>query len=331
MASVVAASAAARAAARVVRPQRAVAACRRPSWSAGERALATGLAARSAVARARAAGNPDEADGQGEWAQPASPEAAYGENAVFPSMLVGSFATRKPQSLAYFTGNSRANDFLQSVNDYAEAAKKLTKYPDITYSPKFLENYVIAPQASVERQFRVKLSASEYETVVGVVKSILSLSPLPPKFAQFAQHFLGESTGKSAAFNDTPLLDDDGIAHSWGTRKNSYVQCKMVEGTGEIFFNGQTLLEAFPGHLSYRLNVIQPLLATETLGKYNIWLDGDVHRGGASSRSEAARLAIAHGLALHRPELLTVLDQRMMNARGFNVDRGFCDCRLKPA
>jgi small subunit ribosomal protein S9 len=63
-----------------------------------------------------------------------------------------------------------------------------------------------------------------------------------------------------------------------------------MAGTGEIIVNGTPYQELFP-YLEHRRIILEPLLVTENLGKYNAVIK--VNGGGISGQSGA----ISHGIA----------------------------------
>ncbi|KAN0050453.1 hypothetical protein ACTA71_003577 [Dictyostelium dimigraforme] len=85
----------------------------------------------------------------------------------------------------------------------------------------------------------------------------------------------------------------NGASSGYSKRKRSRAVATVKPGNGEILVNGRTILDYFPS-LSYRDNVLQPLVITETLTKWNIQIRA--FGGGLKGQSEAARRAL--GLAL---------------------------------
>ena len=75
-----------------------------------------------------------------------------------------------------------------------------------------------------------------------------------------------------------------------GRRKTATARVRLVPGTGEIIINGIPYEELFP-RLEHRRVIMQPLLVTESLGKYNTVVK--VEGGGISGQSGA----ISHGIA----------------------------------
>ena len=78
----------------------------------------------------------------------------------------------------------------------------------------------------------------------------------------------------------------------WGTgrRKSAVAQVRLTPGDGAIIINGVLYEERFP-RLEHRQAILQPLLVTDSAGKYNTVVK--VAGGGISGQSDA----ISHGIA----------------------------------
>jgi small subunit ribosomal protein S9 len=79
-------------------------------------------------------------------------------------------------------------------------------------------------------------------------------------------------------------------SHGTGRRKTAVAQVKIMPGTGAIIINGVPYEELFT-RLELRRRILQPLVTTESIGKYNIVVKVD--GGGISSQGGA----ISHGIA----------------------------------
>jgi len=75
-----------------------------------------------------------------------------------------------------------------------------------------------------------------------------------------------------------------------GRRKTAIAQTRLFPGEGNIIVNGIPYEERFP-RLEDRRTIIRPLLATDSLGKYNVMVK--VAGGGITGQSGA----ISHGIA----------------------------------
>ncbi|KYR01836.1 30S ribosomal protein S9 [Tieghemostelium lacteum] len=85
----------------------------------------------------------------------------------------------------------------------------------------------------------------------------------------------------------------NGVALGYSKRKRSHAVAYIKEGSGELLINGRTILDYFPS-ITYKDNVLQPLVMTETLVKWDI--NVKVSGGGLKGQSEASARAIAIGL-----------------------------------
>jgi small subunit ribosomal protein S9 len=88
----------------------------------------------------------------------------------------------------------------------------------------------------------------------------------------------------------------------WGTgrRKHSVSRVRLVPGDGNVVINKRTM-DNFFGLETLKLIVKQPLVLTETLGKYDVVCN--VKGGGMSGQAGAIRHGIARALLKADPEL----------------------------
>ena len=78
-----------------------------------------------------------------------------------------------------------------------------------------------------------------------------------------------------------------------GRRKSSIARVYLVPGTGNITINKRSIDEYF-GLETLKLIVRQPLVATETLDKYDVLVN--VHGGGTTGQAGAIRHGISRAL-----------------------------------
>ncbi len=78
-----------------------------------------------------------------------------------------------------------------------------------------------------------------------------------------------------------------------GRRKKSIARVRLVPGTGVITVNGRTIDEYF-GLETLKVIVRQPLVATDTLGKFDVVCK--VNGGGFTGQAGAIRHGIARAL-----------------------------------
>jgi len=89
-----------------------------------------------------------------------------------------------------------------------------------------------------------------------------------------------------------------------GRRKCSVARVFLRPGAGKIEINGRTLEDYFPSE-AFRLLVRQPLLATETSGKFDVLVLA--HGGGLNGQAAAARLGMSRALQEFNAELRPAL------------------------
>ena len=89
-----------------------------------------------------------------------------------------------------------------------------------------------------------------------------------------------------------------------GRRKSSVARVRLVPGTGKILINGRDIEEYIP-FAALRMVVNQPLVATETLGSYDILVN--VNGGGYTGQAGAIRHGISRALLQVDPEFRPTL------------------------
>lgn len=85
-----------------------------------------------------------------------------------------------------------------------------------------------------------------------------------------------------------------------GRRKTSVARVFMRPGEGKITLNRRALENYVPSE-ALRVELQQPLTATETAGKFDILIL--LHGGGLHGQIGAARMGIARALVIFNPEL----------------------------
>ena len=92
--------------------------------------------------------------------------------------------------------------------------------------------------------------------------------------------------------------------YSTGRRKRAVARVWMMPGTGKIAINRREIDDYF-GRATSKMVLRQPLELTETLGRYDIYIN--VSGGGLSGQAEAIRLGVTRSLmkinASFRPAL----------------------------
>jgi len=85
-------------------------------------------------------------------------------------------------------------------------------------------------------------------------------------------------------------VEKQAYSHGTGRRKTAVAQIKIMPGTGAIIVNGIPYEDRFT-RIELRRRILQPSVATESVGKYNIVVK--VEGGGIASQGGA----ISHGIA----------------------------------
>lgn len=89
-----------------------------------------------------------------------------------------------------------------------------------------------------------------------------------------------------------------------GRRKTSVARVYLRNGSGKVSVNHQEFEKVFQQEV-HRRDVLQPLKVTETLGKYDVFIN--VNGGGVKGQAEAARLGVARALVEINAEFRPVL------------------------
>ncbi len=83
--------------------------------------------------------------------------------------------------------------------------------------------------------------------------------------------------------------------YTWGLgrRKSSVARVRIKPGSGGFLVNGRPAMEYFPV-LKEQVSIQAPLVATETAGSYDIWVN--VVGGGPTGQADAIKMGIARAL-----------------------------------
>jgi small subunit ribosomal protein S9 len=92
--------------------------------------------------------------------------------------------------------------------------------------------------------------------------------------------------------------------YSTGRRKQAVARVWMMPGTGKIAINKREVDDYF-GRATSKMILRQPLELTETLGRYDIYVN--VSGGGLSGQAEAIRLGVTRALMLINPSFRPAL------------------------
>ncbi len=107
-------------------------------------------------------------------------------------------------------------------------------------------------------------------------------------------------------------MDKQTYSHGTGRRKTAVAQVRLLPGNGAIIINGMPYEELFP-HLEHQRTILQPLLVTENLGKYNAVVK--VNGGGISGQSGAISHGISRALVRADENLRPILRQNGLLTR----------------
>jgi small subunit ribosomal protein S9 len=97
-----------------------------------------------------------------------------------------------------------------------------------------------------------------------------------------------------------------------GRRKCAVAQVRLLPGNGAIIINGVPYEELFSSP-EHRRTILQPLMVTESLSKYNVMVKAN--GGGISGQSGAISLGIARALVKTDENLKPVLRQHGLLTR----------------
>jgi len=100
--------------------------------------------------------------------------------------------------------------------------------------------------------------------------------------------------------------------HGTGRRKTAVAQVKLLPGNGAVIVNGTPYEERFP-NLEHQRAILQPLMVSECLDKYNAVVK--VNGGGISGQSGAISHGIARALVRANDNLKPVLRQNGLLTR----------------
>jgi small subunit ribosomal protein S9 len=107
-------------------------------------------------------------------------------------------------------------------------------------------------------------------------------------------------------------MEKQSYFYGTGRRKTAVARVRLMAGNGAIIVNGTPYEERFPS-LEHQRTIIQPLLATENMGKYSVVVK--VEGGGVTGQSGAIAHGISRALLNADERLKTVLRQNGLLTR----------------
>ena len=107
-------------------------------------------------------------------------------------------------------------------------------------------------------------------------------------------------------------MDKQAYFYGTGRRKTAVARVKMMPGTGAIIVNGRPYEDLFV-RIDTRRRILQPLVVTESMGKYNVV--AQVEGGGVSAWGGAISHGIARALVQVDEKSKSVLRQNRLLTR----------------
>lgn len=111
-------------------------------------------------------------------------------------------------------------------------------------------------------------------------------------------------------------MEKQNYYYGTGRRKTAVAQVRLYPGNGVIIINGKPYEELFP-RLEHRRTILQPLLVSGNLGKYDATIN--VMGGGVTGQGGAISHGIARALVKVDESLKTVLRQHGLLTRDARV------------
>ena len=106
------------------------------------------------------------------------------------------------------------------------------------------------------------------------------------------------------------------LVQATGRRKESVARVRLRDGSGQVELNGRPLEDFFPT-MAARIRVMEPLVLTQTQGRYDI--DATLEGGGTTGQADALRLGISRALLELEPELRATLKKAGMLTRDARI------------
>lgn len=107
-------------------------------------------------------------------------------------------------------------------------------------------------------------------------------------------------------------MEKQSYVNGTGRRKTAVAQVRLLAGNGALIINGMPYEELFP-RLEHRRTILQPLLVTDTIGRYNAVIK--VNGGGVSGQAGAISHGIARALVKTNEGLRHLLRQNKLLSR----------------
>ena len=114
----------------------------------------------------------------------------------------------------------------------------------------------------------------------------------------------------------TPTRSEQRYYYGTGKRKNAIAQVRLYPDGDEVVVNGRSLEQALPW-VTWQTAALEPLLVTDTLGKFTVV--AKLQGGGTSAWGDALRHGISRALLVFDPELRKVLRSHGMLTRDSRI------------
>ena len=114
----------------------------------------------------------------------------------------------------------------------------------------------------------------------------------------------------------TPTRSEQRYYYGTGKRKNAIAQVRLYPEGDEVVVNGRSLEQALPW-VTWQTAALEPLLVTDTLGKFTVV--AKLQGGGTSAWGDALRHGISRALLVFDPELRKVLRSHGMLTRDSRI------------
>jgi small subunit ribosomal protein S9 len=223
----------------------------------------------------------------------AAPEIDLDESQSLPARIL-------PRSPSYFTASPVFNDHLLMLQSLVKKHASLPTAPtDQIARPVWLR--LNQYRSSTGEQ----VAASKYSKVLLLLTRLNKIHPriCPKEVKQILSRF--RRPGSEAIQKAKPgTIDEYGRSVGIGRRKESSAKVYLVEGTGEVLVNGNSIVQAFP-RMHDRESALWALKITQRMDKYNVF--ALVSGGGVTGQAESITLALAKALLVHEPALKPVL------------------------
>jgi len=114
----------------------------------------------------------------------------------------------------------------------------------------------------------------------------------------------------------TPTRREQRYYYGTGKRKNAIAQVRLYPEGDEVVVNGRSLEQALPW-VTWQTAALEPLLVTDTLGKFTVV--AKLQGGGTAAWGDALRHGISRALLEFDPELRKVLRSHGMLTRDARI------------